>query len=241
MDKTEYDDIIDNLRDNLELLSYAGITGIPAVPAGRPGEARKSPPPPAANGIKTGAPVEWTYIEDPEPAFSAASLTGPDKKVLAFGMWHSGTRLCFISGETLTDKEAEPFSGAVRNQMALLINWIAGELRLATFDSMSRYLCFASGPSEANETDGAYPGCGSRLRQEMEKNRMTIVALLGRDACGALLGSTDVSRLRGRFHKSGDLLIMPTWGPDDLLKDAALKKQTKADMLMVIAEAGKTG
>lgn len=240
MDKTEYDDIIDNLRDNLELLSYAGITGIPAVPAGRPSQVPGQPSP-SSNRIKTEAPVEWTYIENPEPAFSAASLTGPDKKALAFGMWHSGTRLCFISGETLTGKEAEPFSGPVRNQMALLINWIAGELRLSTFDSMSRYLCFASGPSEAKETDGAYPDCGGRLRKEMEKNRVTIVALLGRDACGALLGSTDVSRLRGRFHRSGDLLIMPTWGPDDLLKDAELKKQTKADMLMVIAEAGKTG
>lgn len=238
MDKTEYDDIIDNLRDNLELLSYAGITGIPAVPAGRQSQAPDQPSP-SSNRIKTEAPVEWTYIENPEPAFSAASLTGPDKKVLAFGMWHAGTKLCFISGETVTGK-GEPFSGTVRNQMALLINWVAGELKLATFDSMSRYLCCASGPSEARERTGAYSGCGARIRKEMEKNRMTIVALLGSDACGALLGSTDVSRLRGRFHKSGDLLIMPTWGPDDLLKDADLKRQTKADMLMVIAEAGKT-
>lgn len=218
-----YNEIIENLRDHLELLSYAGITEIPVLPGSRTPK----------------APAGWALIEDPEPPFFVAAPAGPDKQILAFGIWHGGTNLCFISGETLTGGTKEPFSGSTRTQMELLVNWIAGELRLPAFDSMSKYLCCGSGPKEQLKVDGAYAEFGARLKKELGKNRLSIIALFGREACGALLGSTDVDRLRGRFHKSGDLIIMPTWGIDDMVKNPTLKRQTMADMKMVIAEAGK--
>lgn len=242
MNKTDYDDIIDNLKDSLELLSYSGITDIPGLPGSRPALATHPPEERImADAAAPVRPAEWTFIENPEPPFLPSSLTGPGTTVFAFGMWHAGTRLCFIAGENITDSGAEPFSGPTGNQMELIVNWMAGLLKLAPFHSMSRYTCYGSGPSDAKEAKDAYAGCGASLKNEIEKNSLGIAVLFGKEACGALLGTMDVKRLRGRFHKSGDLLIMPTWGPVDLLKDASLKKETKADMLMVIDEAKKTG
>ncbi len=243
MVKLEYDDIIDNLRDNLELMSYAGITDLPFQPAGRPSQAQ-NPPSPSASRIKTEAPAEWTYIENPEPAFSPASLTGPDKKVLAFGIWHAGSKICFISGETLTDSAGAPFSGPIGTQLELTVNWVAGELKLPFFSSMARYLFCGSGPSDPKKVDEAYAEFGARLKKEAEKNRMTIAVLFGHEACGALLGSTDVRKLRGKVHNLGTLLIIPTWGLADLQKDPSMKNKAKRaeamdDIKIAIAEAGK--
>lgn len=244
MGNTELDDIIDNLRDNLELLSYVGITDVPALPTGRPSQAKNSPPPPAADRIKTEAPVEWTYIENPEPALSSASMAGPGKKTLAFGIWHASSKICFISGETLTDSTVAPFSGPIGNQLELTVNWVAGELKLPSFNSMARYLCCGSGPSDPKKTDEAYAEFGARLKKEAEKNSMAIAVLFGHEACGALLGSTDVRKLRGKVYRSGSLLIIPTWGLADLQKDPSMKNKTKraeamADMKISIAEAEK--
>ena len=241
MNRTDYDDIIDNLKDSLELLSYSGITDIPGLSGSR--TVLVSHPPEERIMADAPAPVrpaEWTFIENPEQPFSPSSLTGTDIKVFAFGIWHAGTKLCFIAGENITDSGAEPFSGPTGNQMELIVNWMAGLLKLAPLDSMSRYICYGSGPSDAKEAKDAYAGCGARIKKEIEKNSLRIAVLFGKEACCALLGRMDVKRLRGRFHKSGNLLIMPTWGPVDLLKDTSLKKETKADMLMVVDEAKKT-
>lgn len=244
MGNMEYDDIINNLRDNLELLSYAGIIDIPALPTVRPSQAQKSPQPPSANEIKTEAPVEWTYVENPDQTLASASVAGPGKKALAFGIWHAGSKICFISGETLTDGTVAPFSGSIGNQLELTVNWVAGELKLPSFNSMTRYLCCGSGPSDPKKVDEAYAEFGARLKKEAEKNSMTIAVIFGGEACGALLGSTDVRRLRGKVHRSESLLIIPTWGLADLQKDPSMKNKTKRaeamdDMTIAIAETGK--
>lgn len=244
MGKTEFDDIIDNLRDNLELLSYAGITDVPALSTSRPSQAKKSPPPPAAGTTRTEAPAEWTYIENPEQTLSSAVVAGPGRKALAFGIWHTGSKICFISGETLTGSTVAPFSGSIGNQLELTVNWVAGELKLPSFSSMTRYLSFGSGPSDPKKIDEAYAEFGARLKKEAEKNNMSIAVIFGHEACGALLGSTDVRKLRGKVHHSGSLLIIPTWGLADLQKDPSMKNKTKRaeamdDMKIAIAEAGK--
>lgn len=244
MGKTEFDDIIDNLRDHLEFLNHAGVTDVPVMLKGRPGQAQMSPPQTSTKEIKTETPAEWTYIENPEPALTAASMAGPGRKALAFGIWHSGSKICFISGETLTDSTVAPFSGSIGNQLELTVNWVAGELKLPSFSSMTRYLCCGSGPSDPKKINEAYAEFGARLRKEAEKKSMTIAVLFGHEACGALLGSTDVKGLRGKVHRSGSLLIIPTWGLADLQKDPSMKNKTKRaeamdDMKIAIAEAGK--
>lgn len=67
-----------------------------------------------------------------------------------------------------------------------------------------------------------------------------VLVLMGNTACKALLQTAGITRMRGTWHESGKVPIMPMFHPAALLRDPSKKKPSWADLLAVKAklEAG---
>ncbi|HWP35649.1 MAG TPA: uracil-DNA glycosylase family protein, partial [Thermodesulfobacteriota bacterium] len=76
--------------------------------------------------------------------------------------------------------------------------------------------------------------CQPFLRQQLAVVRPRIVVALGSVAAQTLLGTTrGITALRGRFHRAGDCLVMPTFHPAYLLRNPAAKREVWEDMKLV--------
>jgi DNA polymerase len=62
-----------------------------------------------------------------------------------------------------------------------------------------------------------------------------IVALGPRVTARLLKTDEPLDALRGRFHQRGDISVMPTWPPEQLLSDPSLKRPVWDDMKQVMA------
>ncbi|MBI5562564.1 MAG: hypothetical protein HY894_06920 [Deltaproteobacteria bacterium] len=86
----------------------------------------------------------------------------------------------------------------------------------------------------------AVQSCKGLLEEEIKRIRPRAIAALGPAATEALLGSPDMERLRGRFHDYNGIKVMPTHDPDQPEEKRHLKRETWADMILVMKELGKT-
>jgi hypothetical protein len=75
------------------------------------------------------------------------------------------------------------------------------------------------------------------LETELSDLKPKAVIALGSLAAQSMLKSNeDLGRLRGRFAKFQDLILMPTHHPLELLENAALKRHVWEDMKLVLAK-----
>lgn len=83
-----------------------------------------------------------------------------------------------------------------------------------------------------------------RLRSDLESRIAAVapevVVTLGEQACGLLLQkNVALERLRGQFHPFKNFQVMPTFHPDAMLANEALKRDVWGDMKQVMQQLGK--
>ncbi|MBI4042400.1 MAG: uracil-DNA glycosylase [Deltaproteobacteria bacterium] len=82
--------------------------------------------------------------------------------------------------------------------------------------------------------------CIPFLIKQIAVIRPKVIVALGKIAAQALLNTTEpITKLRGRFHLLGDILVMPTFHPAYLLRNPAMKRYVWEDMKLVRKEIDK--
>lgn len=88
----------------------------------------------------------------------------------------------------------------------------------------------------ADEIECCYP----YLTRQLQAIRPKVICALGNVAAQTLLqNKSPMNRLRGRFHKFGDALLMPTYHPAALLRNPDYKKAVWEDVQIIQRELEK--
>ena len=213
----ELSSIIDGLARRLDFLEYAGVRDLPV--AIRPPEPSGAPDEPAPGEVRH---------EDSSPMEAQALVE--EHGTVAFAIWRLAGVAAFVEGVSVSGGGGEFFSPAHTAQFEKLAGWMSGELGIKEVFSAR------------HGWRGEYPApeAGAHaVADELRKNPPRMVVTLGPVAAGALLGSSDVRKLRGRVHDIDGLSAIATHSPGDILKDKLLKKETHDDLLMALATLKK--
>lgn len=88
--------------------------------------------------------------------------------------------------------------------------------------------------------DGAPAAWRDSLTQRIAEVGPEVVVTLGEQSTKLLLpGDRPLERLRGRFHDFNGISLMPSFHPDAMLSNEALKRDVWNDMKLVMAHLGR--
>lgn len=186
----------------------------------------------------------------------------PDLDLAAIGALVAGcsrcdlavTRLNTVFGEGATDRPAVMFvgegPGAEEDKAGRPFVGPAGQL----LDNMIRAMglrredCYIANVVKCRPPNNAVPRpdqsgpCLPYLHAQIRRIRPRFIVALGATAAKALFGRPEVSvgRLRGRFHRLGDIPLVVTYHPAALLRDPSFKRPAWDDLKLVMARL-KTG
>lgn len=97
-------------------------------------------------------------------------------------------------------------------------------------------------PNNATPTPEQMQACYPYLQQQIALIRPEFIIALGMTAARALLGGADsVARMRGRFHKLGDIPVLVTYHPAALLRDPSRKRLVWEDVQRVMVRMKPPG
>jgi uracil-DNA glycosylase family 4 len=159
---------------------------------------------------------------------------------IVFGVGDANAPLMFVGeapGEQ-EDKRGEPFVGP------------AGELLDKMIEAMgwSRQSVYINNilacrpPGNRNPQPDEVAACKPFLEARIGAIGPRIIVALGRPAANTLLGTdAPISSLRGKFHDRHGIKVMPTFHPAYLLREPDRKRDTWADLKLVIAELARLG
>jgi uracil-DNA glycosylase len=161
------------------------------------------------------------------------------RKTIVFGQGNARSRLVFV-GQAPTqadDAAGFPFCGPegemITNIITRVIKFARADVYLTTLVKCSPH----GGRMPASEEISA---CLPFLHRQLAAIGPAIVCALGQAASQALLKSDfPLERLRGRFHRVGEMLVMPTHEPAFLRVHEDKKHETWADMQMIMRELSK--
>ena len=152
---------------------------------------------------------------------------------LVFGVGNAGTRLMFV-GEgpgAEEDEQGVPFVGRAGQLLTQIIKAMG-------FDREAVYIANVvkcRPPGNRNPEPDEIEQCEPFLMRQIDVIKPAIIVALGKFAAQTLLRTAEpISRLRGRFHRIGDILVMPTFHPSYLLRNPAAKREVWADMKAVM-------
>lgn len=238
-DPEDTQSLVDSALTTLEFLRDSGVSHIP-VPPSAPAPDVSAPRPstgagpghhadPAAGLAKVkDAIVGCTCRDDLAGVDAVAGEGAPDARVV------------FVGGfpDAVSAAEARPFSDQCEEGELL-----TGMIRAMKLERSRVYVTYAvkcavgvAVPPEAMRTCPRH-----HLERELAAVSPDVVVALGRVAAKALLGSSDVPRLRGRFHERGPTVVMATYEPATLLKNNSLKRQAWHDLQMVMKRLSGRG
>ena len=153
---------------------------------------------------------------------------------LVFGVGSAETRLMFV-GEgpgAEEDEQGVPFVGRAGQLLTQII-------RAMGFDREAVYIANVvkcRPPGNRNPEPDEIEQCEPFLMRQIDVIKPAIIVALGKFAAQTLLRTTEpISRLRGRFHRIGDIRVMPTFHPSYLLRNPAAKREVWDDMKAVMA------
>jgi DNA polymerase len=244
----------------------AATARAPATAASAPGPARVPAAPAPARGPAHAAPPPETVPLQAPPTASVLPLPDdepwPDLDLAAIGALVAGctrcdlaaTRMNTVFGEGATDRPAVMFvgegPGAEEDKAGRPFVGPAGQL----LDNMIRAMglrredCYIANVVKCRPPNNAVPRpdqsgpCLPYLYAQIRRIRPRFIVALGATAAKALFGRPEVSvgRLRGRFHRLGDIPLVVTYHPAALLRDPSFKRPAWDDLKLVMARL-KTG
>ncbi|MBN2107991.1 MAG: uracil-DNA glycosylase [Deltaproteobacteria bacterium] len=195
----------------------------------------------AGRATAAAAPAARETLDSVRADLGACTRCGlcGSRTSLVFGQGSQRARLVFVGGAPLAadDAAGEPFSGP---EGEMLTNIITRVLNLTRPDVYLTTLVKCATPEGRAPAQDEITACLPFLRRQLAAIEPSIVCALGQVAAQALLGSDrSLDELRGRFHRAGGLLIMPTHDPAFLRVHEHRKRETRDDMLMIVRELSK--
>lgn len=134
------------------------------------------------------------------------------------------------------DRIGQPFVGAAGQ----LLDKIIGAMGMTENDVYIANVAKCRPPSNRVPEPDEAAECGPYLVKQLEIVRPKVVVAWGKTAASFLLGRVEpMARLRGKWHKYGEIPLLVTWHPSYLLRTPAAKRETWDDMKMVLAKLSR--
>lgn len=152
-----------------------------------------------------------------------------DRKHVVFGAGDPAAALVFV-GEAPgreEDQQGEPFVGPAGQLLTRIIE--AMGLKRDQVYILNIIKCRP--PNNRDPLPDEVAACRPIVQAQLACLQPRVVCALGAFAAQALLQTEEkISRLRGRFHRLGDIQVMPTYHPAFLLRNPQHKRQVWEDM-----------
>jgi uracil-DNA glycosylase family 4 len=180
---------------------------------------------------------------DAEPAVRLAQLAAAVHDCRKCGLHRGRTQVVFGTGDPAAalvfvgeapgheeDVQGEPFVGAAGQ----LLNRIIAAIGLTREQTYILNIIKCRPPQNRNPQPDEIAACWPILQAQLACLCPRIICALGTFAAQTLLQTEErISRLRGRFHRLGDIQVMPTYHPAFLLRNPQYKRAVWEDMQLV--------
>jgi len=195
----------------------------------------------------TTLPAEGA-ARDAEPAGRLAWLAAAVRDCRKCGLHRGRTQVVFGTGDPAAalvfvgeapghdeDVQGEPFVGAAGQ----LLNRIIAAIGLQREQVYILNVIKCRPPQNRSPRPDEIAACWPILQEQLACLRPRIICALGTFAAQTLLQTEErISRLRGRFHRLGDIQVMPTYHPAFLLRNPQYKRAVWEDMQRVQCALG---
>jgi DNA polymerase len=162
------------------------------------------------------------------------------RKQVVFGTGNPQAALVFVGeapGEE-EDRQGEPFVGAAGQ----LLNRIVEAIGLRRDQVYMLNVVKCRPPGNRNPLPDELAACRPILEAQLACLAPQVICALGNFAAQALLHTEErISRLRGRFHRVGDIQVMPTYHPAYILRNPQSKRAVWDDMQLIQRALGLQG
>lgn len=162
------------------------------------------------------------------------------RKSIVFGVGAEDAPLMFVGeapGEQ-EDRRGEPFvgrAGELLDKMIEAMGWTRQHVYITN-------VLMCRPPNNRNPQTDEIASCLPFLKAKIESIAPRVIVALGRPAANTLLGNdAPISALRGKFHDRFGTKVMPTFHPAYLLREPDRKRDTWADLKLVITELARLG
>lgn len=133
------------------------------------------------------------------------------------------------------DQQGRPFVGKAGN----LLNQMIRAMGLERGDVYIANILKSRPPKNRDPRAEEIRECSPFLHKQLEIIEPEVIVPLGRFAAQTLLEKNEpLGRMRGRWHKWGDIPAMPTYHPAYLLRNERDKRKAWNDLKMVMAKLG---
>jgi len=234
------------LKDARRLVAFQqaiGIEGYPRSPAlsrfvsKNTPEQRPAPaplPPPSGQGRQP----ELEAAPGPSPAEIFSEISGCRRcprhqsrsQAITGEIAGKGAKLMIIAD---TPSAEDDLAGApMSGEPGRLLEKMLAAIGLKPAEVHLSLLIRCHGPQAPEQK--SIDACLPFLKQEIALVAPKIICVMGQLAAQKLLNSNlSLLRLRGRFHETNGLPLMPTFAPDFLLKNPEMKKAAWQDLQMI--------
>lgn len=229
VDPAAFMQVTDEIREYLKFLASMGCTGVPAEQQTLDilwkWDAQK------------WAPVETIDAISQDIAKCRKCRLAREDLPALVGAGDVDARLMFVGGFPDAAEQAAgvPYAGKAGELLSKIISAIH-------LSSESVYICHVV---KCCPRDGTLPdrfvarACRTFLDRQIDLIQPEMICVLGEFAAQILLKTdTEISRLRGRFHKYRGIRVMPTHDPAFLLKNPSVKRAVWEDMKQVMQACG---
>ena len=194
------------------------------------------------------------FLDTPAPASGAAQLAQLEESVrdcracrlhegrrqVVFGTGNPDADLVFV-GEAPgheEDVQGKPFVGRAGQLLTRIIQAIG----LTREDVYILNVIKCRPPQNRNPLPDEVAACRPLIDKQLACLKPRVICALGTFAAQALLRSDErISRLRGQFHRMGNILVRPTFHPAYLLRNPQEKRKVWQDMQDIQRELGLPG
>lgn len=226
------------LRDYVRYLQRLGVTELPLV-LPSPRGASAGPPAPSSAPSSTDAATQLAQLEATVRDCQACRLHEGRRQVV-FGTGNPAADLVFVGEAPGRDEDiqGEPFVGPAGQLLTRIIQAIG----LSRQDVYILNVIKCRPPQNRNPLPDEVAACRPIIEKQLACLQPRVICALGTFAAQALLRTDErISRLRGRFHPLGDILVRPTFHPAYLLRNPQDKRKVWEDMQDIQRELGLPG
>jgi DNA polymerase len=157
---------------------------------------------------------------------------------VVFGEGNPHAKLVFVGEAPGADEDRQglPFVG----KAGQLLTRIIEAMKLKRSDVYICNILKCRPPGNRTPASHEIECCIPYLMKQLEAINPPLICALGNVAAQTLLRTkAPMSRIRGRFHKFGDALLMPTYHPAALLRNPAYKRDVWEDVQLIQGEYEK--
>jgi len=222
------------MNDAVEYLRFLQNIGVDAIPSALADELK--------NALTISTPAKLPPAEETDVnvvarlSEMAADVAGCERCGLGksrnkavFGTGNPETDLMFIGEGPGYDEDQQgiPFVGKAGQLLTKIINAI----ELDREDVYITNIVKCRPPGNRDPLPEEAGACHPYLSEQIRLIQPKIICTLGRHASQVILKTTEsISRLRGKFHSINGIMIMPTYHPAYLLRNASGKRPVWEDM-----------